>query len=173
MKTKFFFVVCLLFCMALFQVQAQHGKNVIGSVSYNADGPGFFLIEVNGELVDYFYGFVTYHYVDHYANGIMVDQRYMDHQVLTSEMTGKTYRTNEVSLYAGGTLTNWEGILPWTGEWGSIWVMDPLCYCLDTLICDDGTVYIIRFVYSFIDALNGGSDRAGITNYECRVAGKK
>jgi len=169
MKTKFFFAGCLLFSMALFQALAQNGKNNTGSVSYNLTAPGFFYIEVNGEFVDLLVANMTIHFVDHNNNGVMVAERYMDHQVITSEITGKTYRTNEVSLPVDGTLTYWEGILPWTGEWGSIWIMDPLGYCIDRLTCDDGTVYIISYVWSQIAALNTGN---GLTHYDCKVVGK-
>ena len=171
MKTKIFFAACLLFCMALYPLQAQNGKNGNGSVSYQVEGPALFVIEVNGVLVDYIVGFVTVHMIDHYAKGVFVTERYGLHGVLTSEKTGKTYRISEISKPIDGTLTYWPGDNPWTPEVeNGVWYMDPLGYTMDHLICDDGTVYIIRYDWSLIDLLNGGS---GMTNYEIKIAGKK
>lgn len=171
MKTKFFFAVCLLFCMAMFTLQAQNGKNGNGSVSYQVELPVLFVITIDDVEIDYITGFMTIHLVDHYVKGTFTTERYGIHGVLTSEKTGKTYRISEISLPIDGTLTWWEGDNPWTPEVEvGIWVMDPAGYTKDRLICDDGTVYIISYTWSLIDLLNGGS---GFTNYEIRVAGKK
>lgn len=171
MKTKIFVAVCLAFCMAMNQLPAQNGHNGNGSVSYyQYDWPVLFVIQVDGQLVDYITGVLTYHLIDHYANGVLVTTHIRWHGYVTGEITGKTYQVSSVELPVDGTLTYWEGILPGTTDWVSFWVMDPLGYCMDHLICEDGSVYIIRYNWSLIDALNGG---AGMTNYECRVAGRK
>ncbi len=170
MKTKLLFAACLLFCMAMYPLQAQNGNNSNGSVSYQAEFPVLFVITVDGAELDYITGFLTVHLVDHYVKGIFATERYGVHGVLTSEKTGKTYRISEISLPVNGTLTYWEGDNPWTPEVEEgIWVMDPMGYTMDRLICDDRSVYIIKYTYSLIDLLNGGS---GFTNYEIRIAGK-
>ena len=171
MKNKFFFAACLLFCMAMNPLQAQNGKNGNGSVSYRVEWPVLFVVEVNGVELDYITGFITVHLVDHYVKGIFATERSGLHGVLTSEKTGTTYRVSSIMKPVAGELTYWEGDNPWTPEVEEgIWVPEPNGYYMDHLVGDNGSVYIMRYTFSLIDLLNGGS---GFTNYEIRVAGKK
>lgn len=171
MKTKFILAVCLLVWMAMFPLQAQNGKNGNGSVSYQVEWPVLFVVEVNGAEVDYITGFMTVHLIDHYVKGTFVTERSGAHGVLTSDKTGTTYRVSSISKPVAGELTYWEGDNPWTPEVEEgIWVPEPMGYYMDHLVGDNGSVFIMRYNWSLIDLLNGGS---GFTNYEIRVAGKR
>ena len=172
MKTKLFFAACLLFCLALPQAQAQNGKNGTGSVSsWTVEVPFLFRIEIGGELIDEIYGFMPYHEIKHYDGGVWMEYRGMGHGVLTGGITGKTYKISSILQPLESEWIWCEGDFPWTTEVeDGYYVLDPMGYGMDHLICDDGTVYIIRYTYSVLDIIKGGT---GFTNYEIRVAGKK
>lgn len=172
MKTKIFFAACLFFCMAMTQLPAQHGKNGNGSVStWTVDVPFLFLIEVDGVVLDQIEGYMTYHTVDHFVDGVWLVNRGQVHGVLTSGMTGKTYKISSILKPVDSEWVFCEGDFPWTPEIeDGYYVLDPNGYSMDHLICDDGTVYIIRYIWSVLDIIKGGT---GFTDYEIRIAGKK
>jgi hypothetical protein len=172
MKTKLFFATCLLFCMAMTQLPAQHGKNGNGSISTRfASVPFLYRIEVNGEVLDIIEGFMPYHTVDHYVDGVWTVYRGQAHGVVTSTMTGKTYQISSILKPIEGEWIWMEGDFPWTPEEeDGYYLLDPQGYAMDHLICEDGTVYIIRYIWSVTDLVEGGT---GFTDYEIRVVGKK
>jgi len=71
MKTKVFFMLCLLFGIGLTQLSAQNGRDTTGSVVYSYPNMGFYTdIWCNGVFVDYIVGEGTAHVVDHYKNNV-------------------------------------------------------------------------------------------------------
>lgn len=170
MKTNFFIAACLLLCLTLNPVQAQNGKNGTGSNSYWVDLPVLFVIEVGGVQVDYITGFLPYHWSDFSKNGAMVWSRGQAHGIVYGD-SGKAYRVNSISQPVQGEYIYWPHDNPWTPEVEEgIWIWEPSGAGLDHLVCEDGSVYIMKYVWSLLDLLEGGS---GFVSYEIRVAGKK
>jgi hypothetical protein len=71
MKTKVFFMLCLLLGIGLTKLSAQNGKDITGSVAYSYPNIGFVSeIWCDGVFVDYIQGAATAHIVDHYKNNL-------------------------------------------------------------------------------------------------------
>ena len=130
MKTKTFFILFLLLGIITTQLSAQNGKDGTGSVSAKSEWDGYYIdIPVNcgGEEIERLTGFVTFHRVLHFQNGILIFATFQYSGEVTSAKTQEVFKVKdvfkaeEVAWYSTG-------------------------HC--NLIGDKGTHYILAYIYS-------------------------
>jgi len=129
MKTKTFFILFLLLGIITTQLSAQNGKDGTGSVSAKSEWDGYYIdIPVNcgGEEIERLTGFVTFHRVLHFQNGILIFATFQYSGEVTSAKTQEVFKVkdifkaDEIAWYSTG-------------------------HC--NLIGDKGTHYILTYIY--------------------------
>jgi hypothetical protein len=104
MKTKTYFILCLLLGMGLTQLSAQEiplpPNGETGSVSLYFDWDGYFIPDVpvncDGVVTDYLSGNLTYHQTSHFQNGV---NNWCKQQVsgeLISQNTGEVFKVKDI-----------------------------------------------------------------------------
>jgi hypothetical protein len=129
MKTKTFFLLCLLLGMASTQLSAQNSMNGTGSQpvkwvwdTYYIDIP----INCNEAVVDRLWGSVTVHQIDHYKNGVIIWAKEQFDGEATSQKTGEVFKVKDIFEIDAIT-----------------WEMEGHC----NLIGSYGTHYILSYIY--------------------------
>jgi len=98
MKTKTFFLICLLsgICLTQLYSQGNQTSSDTRSYSYWMPVPWYFPAYCDGELVDYLSGTMEAHGSEHFVDGVSVFLIGQIKGEVTSELTGEVFKLNEI-----------------------------------------------------------------------------